>query len=167
MSKSSSQDLETEGKQIDDCPISVEAPLERKCSICDSSLEVVEKLEAPSSSSNSPEKKELPEVKTGWPILRKSFLTREKPKPKGLVIQWAMRLPARYSTSSVAHPGCKPMKSKSIGPSVPLVAVHNKEWQLPKELESLLEKYSSVSQFFSYKELVDATSNFSPGLSPE
>lgn len=158
-SKSSSRYLDTECKKIDHCPISFEASLERKCSVCDSSEEAVEQ--------------ELPEAKTGWPVFRKSVLTREKPKDTGTMIQWAMQLPARYSTSSVAHHDRKPPNSKSFSkpmvngdkdPSVSSVAIHNGGCKLLKELELLRERYSSVCRFFSYKELVDVTSNFSAGL---
>ncbi|ONK73287.1 uncharacterized protein A4U43_C04F29360 [Asparagus officinalis] len=161
-----------------DCKTDFETTSERNCSICDSSKEKVEKCQAPSCSLKPIESKELPLVKTGWPILRKSVLTRDKTKtPKGTVIQWAMQLPARYSTSSVAHPTLKLKKSNSIDKlnlseerlklkksnSIDKLNLSGeKDCSLPKELEKIQEKYSSVCRLFSYKELVDATSNFSP-----
>lgn len=167
-SNSSTHNLDIKCK-INDNPLSVETPSERNCSVCDSSKEAVQKVEAPTSTSNSKENNGLPEVKTGWPVLRNSVLTREK--PKGSVIQWAMRLPSKYSTSSVAHPERKPKKSNSIGihklngekeSSRPSIAIHNEECTFQKDLEFLREKYSSVCQIFSYKELMDATSSFAP-----
>lgn len=156
---------------VDDNPILVEAPSEQNCSICGSSKEAVQKFEAPPSSSNSTESKDPSKVRPGWPVIRRSVLTEEKPKAS--VMQWAMRLPARYSTSLVAHPERKPKKSNSINaqkldggksPSLTSLTNQNKQWEIPKELEALQQKYSSVCRLFSYKELMDATSSFSPGM---
>ncbi|KAJ6803347.1 putative receptor-like protein kinase [Iris pallida] len=127
----------------------------------------VESAEA-STSSDSPRMRRLLETRPGWSLLRRSVLTQEPPKVS--MVQWAMQLPARYSTSSLVHPNRKHKKTNSTDTcslngeresSSPSLAVHDEESRATKEMESLRKKYSPISQSFSYKELVDATSNFS------
>lgn len=52
-------------------------------------------------------RRESPEVATGWPFLRKKLLPNRQDalfdKPKMSVVQWAMRLPSRYSAVSPVH----------------------------------------------------------------
>ncbi|XP_058089838.1 protein kinase STUNTED-like [Magnolia sinica] len=152
-------------------------------------LVTVQTLEA-ASSSISLLIRELPELRPGWPLLRRTILpnrnTSERSKVKQIsVVQWAMRVPVRHSAATV-HPDQKPMKvgCASVeavhdaqcgapnldGESGAMVPVGNvtspipdedESKSLPKELESLQEKYSSTCRIFSYQELVSATSNFS------
>lgn len=139
-------------------PLLVQTALDQNCSVCDSPIRSKNEVLSPATSSISVQNKNL----HGWPVVRKSVLTEEK--PKGLVMQWAMRLPTRYSTSSVAHSSRKPSKLKSNFRKSTLNGEQDsqKEEKKPsKELEMLQEKYASVCRLFSYKELMDATSNFS------
>jgi len=91
------------------------------------------------------------------------------------MVQWAMRLPSRYTS---VHPDSKLLKSdasprlncdsetestSAVEPeSMFSFAFYDVAWP-PSELESLREKYSSVCRLFSYEELKLATSNYSPG----
>ena len=91
------------------------------------------------------------------------------------MVQWAMRLPSRYSS---VHPDSKSLKSDASprlngdsesGSTSPVepesifsFALYDVAWP-PCELEPLEEKYFSVCRLFSYEELKLATSNFSPG----
>ncbi|XP_038989440.1 probable receptor-like serine/threonine-protein kinase At5g57670 isoform X1 [Phoenix dactylifera] len=150
----------------------------------DESLALVpgKKPEAPSSSV-SHLIKDSPQARPGWPLLRKSVLPNQKTtsaeRSKTSVVQWAMRLPSRHSAVSTVHPDQKPAKLEANATSgvdgkrgaivpfetdscSPSPTIDNGEKKIPKELESLREKYSSVCRLFSYKELVQLTSNFSP-----
>ncbi|PKA46957.1 Receptor-like cytosolic serine/threonine-protein kinase RBK1 [Apostasia shenzhenica] len=110
--------------------------------------------------------RELPEGRPGWPLLRRAIINKKnissRERPKACVVQWALRLPSRNSASSVVHPDSKQAKSYAIVRSNHASEVLNQEKELPKELLSLQEKYSSVCRLFSYEELMKATSNFSP-----
>jgi hypothetical protein len=85
------------------------------------------------------------------------------------MVQWAMRLPSRYTS---VHPDSKPLKSDATprlncdseteSTSMFSFAVYDVVWP-PSELESLGEKYSSVCRLFSHEELKLATANYSPG----
>lgn len=97
------------------------------------------------------------------------------------VVEWAMRLPSRYTAvSSPVHPNHKAISSdinvassltSNSGPLVPsetnLIkpspSICEVEKKIPTEFESLKEKYSSVCTLFSYKELVHITSDFTQG----
>ncbi|CAN6291163.1 unnamed protein product [Urochloa humidicola] len=92
------------------------------------------------------------------------------------MVQWAMRLPSRYTS---VHPDSKLLKSdasprlncdsetestSAVEPeSMFSFAFYDVAWP-PSELESLQEKYSSVCRLFSYEELKLATANYSPDM---
>lgn len=92
------------------------------------------------------------------------------------MVQWAMRLPSRYTS---VHPDSKSLKAdasprlncdsetestSAVEPeSMFSFAFYDVAWP-PSELESLREKYSSVSRLFSYEELKIATDNYSPDM---
>ncbi|CAL4936991.1 unnamed protein product [Urochloa decumbens] len=92
------------------------------------------------------------------------------------MVQWAMRLPSRYTS---VHPDSKLLKSdasprlncdsetestSAVEPeSMFSFAFYDVAWP-PSELESLREKYSSVCRLFSYEELKLATANYSPDM---
>lgn len=129
---------------------------------------------------------ESPELKSGWSILRWAFLAKRQYVEKSLkrtsVFQWVLRLP-HWQSSVVVYPDQKksncyqeddncssldedsgaivPFESATVCPPLsPCSGLGS----LPKELLGLREKYSSSCMFFSYQELVLATSNFMPGL---
>ncbi|XP_020573716.1 probable receptor-like serine/threonine-protein kinase At5g57670 [Phalaenopsis equestris] len=115
---------------------------------------------------------EFPERKPGCLLLRRPVLNQKMNWPhvtsKPSVVKWVMRLPSRYYASSVVHPDYRRAKSDlvkktgfdgGVGAMDPLSPASVFE-ELPKELLSLLENYSSVCRLFSYKELLQATSNF-------
>ncbi|MQL82069.1 hypothetical protein Taro_014526 [Colocasia esculenta] len=119
--------------------------------------------------------KPVPEQRTGWPILRRTLVHDKKTgpeRPRTSVIQWAMRLPSRYSASAAVHPDRKTSKpAAEITDNVDPVATDSspmfnapyleEQGNFSKELESLHLKYSSTCRLFSYKELQLATSDFS------
>ncbi|VAH97239.1 unnamed protein product [Triticum turgidum subsp. durum] len=92
------------------------------------------------------------------------------------MVQWAMRLPSRYSS---VHPDNKSLKSDTSPrlrgdsecdststaepESIFSFSLYDVAWP-PSELGSLQEEYSSVCRLFSYEELKLATSNFSPDM---
>lgn len=128
-------------------------------------------------------RRESPEVATGWPFLRKKLLPNRQDalsdKPKMSVVQWAMRLPSRYSAVSPVHlehrttrpdstnsASCIlrdrvviPSRSNSGSASV---VIEELDTEIPEELISLKEKFLSLYSSYSYNELADITSNFSP-----
>ncbi|MQL72745.1 hypothetical protein Taro_005145 [Colocasia esculenta] len=112
--------------------------------------------------------KDFGESRPGWPLLRKTFLHDKRTvseKCRISVVQWAMRLPSRYSASSSVHPVRRPPRAVvdsppslhiNAGAIVPLGndashppdAIHHEESRKhPKELESLQLKYSSTCRF--------------------
>ncbi|KAJ6807301.1 receptor protein kinase TMK1 [Iris pallida] len=105
--------------------------------------------------------------KPGWPLLRKTVLAGKKSsssqeKPKISVVQWAMRLPSRYTSPTVIHPNLAMVPvTRTDSSSSSSLAIHDEGKELPEELQLLQAKYSSVCRLFSYKELRRATSNFS------
>lgn len=147
----------------------------------DESLALVplENSDAPASCSVTPPVKEMPGARPGWALLRKPVFSSRRSSSsshewsKISVVQWALRFPSRYSA---VHPYRKSIKPKpNVTPNIqeesgpvgadstpPSIVVLDVEGSLPKELESLQEKYSSVCKLFSYEELVNITSNFSP-----
>ncbi|XP_062197501.1 protein kinase STUNTED-like isoform X2 [Phragmites australis] len=127
--------------------------------------------------------RESPEGATGWPLLRKKFWPDRKAylpeKSKMSVVQWAMRLPSRYSAVSPVHSEyitrrpdsttnashilhdrvVVPLRSNSGRSSV---VIEELEKEIPEELTLLKEKFSSIYSSFSYSELANITSGFSP-----
>ncbi|KAG8378218.1 hypothetical protein BUALT_Bualt08G0114900 [Buddleja alternifolia] len=182
------------------------ATLERKCSICSPhsvgsnnphsesadepsnddnkeslmAIVPVQKLEV-ASSSISLLLKEIPEVKPGWPLLRRAILTNSSNVRQTSVVQWAMSLPSRYclsiehSIEKESDSGCdKDQSSELDGESGAIVPVGDETFSipsspdciartLPKELEGFHEKYSATCRLFNFQELVSATSNFIQG----
>ncbi|OQU83068.1 hypothetical protein SORBI_3005G070400 [Sorghum bicolor] len=124
---------------------------------------------------------ESPEVATGWPLLRKKFLPDRKAsvpdKSKMSVVQWAMRLPGRYSAVSPVHSEYRTTRPDSTSASHVLrdrvvvpsrsnsgkscVVIEELEKETPEELTLLKEKFSSIYSSFSYSELAKITSDFS------
>ncbi|XP_018683402.2 protein kinase STUNTED isoform X1 [Musa acuminata AAA Group] len=118
------------------------------------------------------------EARPGWPLLRKAMLSNRRTASAdgSSVVQWAMRLPSRFSATSAVHPDHRPVNSDArayhrrdaeSGAVVPAEdtsspLLHKEEHKIPKELEHLREKYSSICRLFSYKELGRMTSDFSP-----
>ncbi|XXG39395.1 hypothetical protein AAC387_Pa01g0361 [Persea americana] len=136
----------------------------------------VQTMEA-ASSSISLLMRELPELRPGWPLLRRAVLPERQSSERSTakkisVVQWAMRLPTRHSTAAV-HPDHKTMNravasldggSGAIVPVGDVVSPKSDDMELknlPKEFEFLHEMYSSTCRLFSYQELQSATSNFS------
>ncbi|XVF64488.1 hypothetical protein PTKIN_Ptkin09bG0173700 [Pterospermum kingtungense] len=121
--------------------------------------------------------KQLPEIRPGWPLLRRAVLPdRQQQFPDRSssrqisVVQWAMRLPSRrtlyLANSDPKQEGCdKYGESGAIVPvglenvTAPPSPDHNSPNQ-PKEYEGLHEKYSATCRLFKYQELLAATSNF-------
>jgi len=152
----------------------------------DNSLALVpyQSLEADTNSS-SVVIQESPELKSGWSILRWAFQAKrpyvEKSLKRTSVFQWVLRLP-NWQSSAVVYPDQKksncdqeddncssldedssaivPFGSATVCPLSPCSGLGN---LLPKELLGLREKYSSSCMYFSYQELLLATSNFMPG----
>lgn len=185
------------------------ATFERKCSVCsysvgpDNSCEEpvdddddrknsmaivpVQKIEG-ASSSISLLLRELPEVKPGWPLLRRAIMSNGSSSFNSQVrqmsvVQWAMRLPSRYFTLSIEDSPRKDEDSdhdhdhdQLDGETGAMVPVGNEtvfvpcspsrlSRSIPEELEGLHEKYSATCRLFQFKELESATSNFQPGSS--
>ncbi|KAL0909855.1 hypothetical protein M5K25_020761 [Dendrobium thyrsiflorum] len=115
---------------------------------------------------------ELSQRRYGWSIFRRAFLSHKKDslqvKQNASAVQLAMQLPCWYSISSLVHPDHKQAKSDEVAgcngvtPLIPSFEVDDEAKDIPKELLSLKEKYSSVCRLFSCKELEQATLNFSP-----
>ncbi|KNA07465.1 hypothetical protein SOVF_171640 [Spinacia oleracea] len=125
------------------------------------------------------------ESKPGWQLVRRVFLPRyhdsEKvPSRKTSMVRRVLRFPGRHSSMAV-HPDRKRRESPQMddhlsdmsaesGAIVPVTDVaasvpsspFNGFKYLVKELEGLLEKYSSICRLFTYQELLSATSNFAP-----
>lgn len=179
----------------DNCPIcsldSVIPVLEVSCGNDDDddednsmALVPVQKLEA-SSSSTSLLLRELPELRPGWPLLRRDISSSQLPSNSSRVhqisvVQWAMKLPTRHCfqiTNSDSRDDQKDGSSEVNAENGAIVCVGGDEVHanlssspdhdsihLPKELEGLHEKYSATCRLFQYRELLSATANFKPGL---
>ncbi|KAM0838379.1 hypothetical protein ACQ4PT_061013 [Festuca glaucescens] len=93
------------------------------------------------------QRRELPVVAAGWPLLRKDIMPASPECSEVSVVQWAMRLPSR----------CSPLTPVSSAPVTEEAAE-----QVQEELASIREKYSSTYTMFSYSDLARITSNFSP-----
>ncbi|KAK6132249.1 hypothetical protein DH2020_034009 [Rehmannia glutinosa] len=142
----------------------------------------VQKLEA-ASSSISLLLKELPELKPGWPLLRRAIMSNRMSSYNSQVrqisvVQWALRLPNRYflsiENSTRKDSDFSDKSSELDGESGAIVLVGNETLSvplspdsvsriIPEELEGLQEKYSATCRLFKFQELVLATSNFMPG----
>ncbi|CAM0874722.1 unnamed protein product [Alopecurus aequalis] len=129
-------------------------------------------------------RRESTEVVTGWPLLRKKLLPNRQgvssDQPKMSMVQWAMRLPSRYSAVSPAHLEHRTTRPDSIISAghnlrdrvvvVPSrtssesssVVIEELDTEIPEELISLKEKFSSIYSSYSYDELAKITSDFSP-----
>ncbi|GAB4844125.1 hypothetical protein Ancab_037432 [Ancistrocladus abbreviatus] len=124
--------------------------------------------------------KGLPELRPGWPLLRRALLSeRQESDPSSVrqtsVVHWAMHLPSRHLLMSTnpLRCGVKDRPSdpdEESGAIVPVgtetshyASLHKDSGSLPTELEGLHEKYSSTCRLFKYQELQTATSNFAPG----
>ncbi|OEL16216.1 Proline-rich receptor-like protein kinase PERK13 [Dichanthelium oligosanthes] len=92
---------------------------------------------------------ESPKMAAGWPLLKKDSMPTLPESSEISVVQWAMQLPTRCSEVS-------PVDSDKISDE------QEEEKQLPQELVSLREKYSSKYTMFSYRELAKMTNGFSP-----
>ncbi|KAF5735481.1 L-type lectin-domain containing receptor kinase II.1-like [Tripterygium wilfordii] len=127
----------------------------------------------------------LPEVRPGWPLLRRAVLSDQKPSDRSLVtqisvVQWALRLPSRQISAptnldrklTCGHQATS-LSSNLDGESGAIVPVGSEKMpaplspdqstkSLPNELEGLHEKYSASCRLFKYQELLSATSNFLP-----
>ncbi|XP_021734594.1 rust resistance kinase Lr10-like isoform X1 [Chenopodium quinoa] len=128
---------------------------------------------------------ELNELKPGWQLVRRVFLprhheTEKVPSRKTSLVRRVLRIPGKHSSMAV-HPDRKrrefaqmddhssdlSAESGAIVPvgdavaSVPSSPINGFKY-LVKELEGVLEKYSSTCRLFAYQELVSATSNFAP-----
>ncbi|EEF42091.1 protein kinase STUNTED [Ricinus communis] len=121
---------------------------------------------------------QVPELKPGWPLLRRAILPGGQASDRSSlrqisVVQWAMRLPSRQLSSSISNLDHKQNgegQPSLDGESGAIVAVgtdaltippspdHNAK--LPIELEGFHEKYSATCRLFQYQELLSATSNF-------
>lgn len=152
---------------------------------------VVERVAEAAPSSISLLIRELPEVRPGWPLLRRAVLSDRKdlersPTRKIPVVQWAMQLPSRHPSPSpnfeqrqiTCYPGEEEDQSSNLNSesgaiilvgtetmnSPPPSSPENKSMNLPRELEGFHDKYSSTCRLFKYQELLSATSNFLAGL---
>ncbi|KAF6170724.1 hypothetical protein GIB67_015676 [Kingdonia uniflora] len=119
--------------------------------------------------------KELPEPRPGWPLLRKaSSVMPEMMKESGearkkSVVQWVMSLPNRTPSISSHTPNSFRLNRTESLFEKAIIDDDKKSdnnfisaWGLlPKELELLLRTNSSTCRWFGYKELKNATSQFS------
>ncbi|KAM0888472.1 hypothetical protein ACQ4PT_028302 [Festuca glaucescens] len=102
---------------------------------------------APPTPAARSQRRELPEVAAGWPLLRKDIMPASPECSEVSVVEWAMRLPSR----------CSPLTPVGSAPVTEEAAE-----RVPEELASIREKYSSMYTMFSYRDLARITSNFSP-----
>uniref|UniRef100_A0A5B7BMW9 Protein kinase domain-containing protein n=1 Tax=Davidia involucrata TaxID=16924 RepID=A0A5B7BMW9_DAVIN len=152
---------------------------------CSMAIVPVQKLEA-ASSSISLLIRELPELRPGWPLLRRAILSNQQSSGRSSgrqisVVQWTLRLPGRHclpiANSDQKESSCDGDEDRSSnldGESGAIVPVGTETViapdsldhslsSLPKELEGLHEKYTATCRLFQYQELKSATLNFMPG----
>lgn len=91
---------------------------------------------------------EFPDRRPAWFLLRSAVLNPMKNSPPVKLARWASRLPRRYSASSVVHPDQKQAKGDLDEKS--------------EEILSRIQKFLSDLRLFSFDEVIQATSNFSP-----
>jgi len=129
--------------------------------------------------------RELPELRPGWPLLRRATLSDHKASDHHSakqisVVKWAMQLPGRHyllgadskqSTCNEKGNQTSELDGESgaivpIGPETVFASSYpsGSSRGLPEELEGLHEKYSATCRLFNYEELLQATSDFMPGL---
>ncbi|KAL3840049.1 hypothetical protein ACJIZ3_024640 [Penstemon smallii] len=124
----------------------------------------VQKLEG-SSRSISLLLKESPELKPGWPLLRRAIFTNMPSNNSHVqhvsVVQWAMRLPSRYCLS-IENSNTKDSDDSELDSKTGAIVPIENCRTLPKELDGFHEKYSATCRLFKFHELVSATSNFLP-----
>ncbi|XP_020588055.1 probable leucine-rich repeat receptor-like protein kinase At5g05160 [Phalaenopsis equestris] len=111
--------------------------------------------------------------KPGWSLFRRTFSCHKnnspQRRPKASAVQLAKHLPSWFPISAVVHPDHKQDKSDEVSKPdfngvtpIPSFEFDDETKDLSRELLSLHEKHSSSFRLFSYKELEQATSNFSP-----
>uniref|UniRef100_A0A803LHI7 Protein kinase domain-containing protein n=1 Tax=Chenopodium quinoa TaxID=63459 RepID=A0A803LHI7_CHEQI len=141
-----------------------------------------QKLEA-ASSSVSLLVKELPELRPGWPLLRRRLLSAREGSTSSSsrdisVVQWATSLPSRHYMSTVSSSSIEKnrkehdanscdqgVQNNGMVPSsteIPSHTLDEDSRSALRELEGLHERYSSTCRLFKYEELQSATSNFMP-----
>nr|ATE50928.1 universal stress protein 22 [Salvia miltiorrhiza] len=126
--------------------------------------------------------REMPESKSGWAVLRKSFFhglrLPESPScKKSSVIRWILRLPSRQSDAATIYPDQKQTTTSDTSecitnsdPENGAIVLYSVDCNsnlcssniFSEGLNALTEKYSSACQLFSYQELLLATNNFLP-----
>ncbi|KAI3736676.1 hypothetical protein L2E82_26627 [Cichorium intybus] len=115
----------------------------------------------------------LPELRPGWPLLRRAISSNRlssdrSPARQISVVQWAMRLPSRnllqITNSDLSGSVVDNEKDRSLQGEIQSdsCSSNRNSISLPEELEGLHEKYSSSCRLFKYQELVAATKNFKP-----
>uniref|UniRef100_A0A7N0TVL5 Protein kinase domain-containing protein n=1 Tax=Kalanchoe fedtschenkoi TaxID=63787 RepID=A0A7N0TVL5_KALFE len=116
-------------------------------------------------------------AKFGWSFIRRMFgldwATRPKSNTNNLPgEQWALKLPNQHSLAAI-YPDQKQNRSAKCKENGAIIAVgidtglaplspYHDLNNLPKELECLPEKYSSMCRLFCLQELLSATSSFVP-----
>ncbi|TVU51141.1 hypothetical protein EJB05_02549, partial [Eragrostis curvula] len=118
------------------------------------------------------QEEELPEAAAGWPLLRKEIKSavtnNSSPSEEEVsVVQWAMKLPTRWSSAAIAPVSSelKVSDDREVVPSemsAPVAVIEEEEKHVPEELVEIREKYSAKYTMFSYNELAKITDNFSP-----
>ncbi|KAF9622831.1 hypothetical protein IFM89_034066 [Coptis chinensis] len=122
--------------------------------------------------------KEIAEPRPGWPLLKRAssvtqVTVKESTARDMSVVHWAMSLPKRINYPSITQDESDFGSDKTeVLLEKEIVGVSHKSsksslsaWgELPKELELLLRTNSSRCRWFSHKELMEATSQFSSGL---
>ncbi|XP_071737789.1 protein kinase STUNTED-like isoform X2 [Rutidosis leptorrhynchoides] len=127
--------------------------------------------------------KSLPELKPGWPLLRRAISSKrlssdQSPVRQISVVEWAMRLPVRNQLLITNYSSDETIDNKidrSLNDEDEAIVVHGDENQfesssssnsdaisLPEELEGLHERYSSSCRLFKFEELATSTANFKP-----
>ncbi|XP_062203429.1 protein kinase STUNTED-like [Phragmites australis] len=106
------------------------------------------------------------EVAVGWPLLRKDIKSALPDSSEISVVQWAMQLPSRCSEISPANSDQisddRGVSRSGTDLGKPSPVIEEAKKQVPQELVSLREKYSSKYTVFSYSELAKITDGFSP-----
>ncbi|PKA58376.1 Receptor-like cytosolic serine/threonine-protein kinase RBK1 [Apostasia shenzhenica] len=105
------------------------------------------------------------------PLLRRSISNHRRTsaidRPITSLIQWVKWIPGRHSVSSPTYSILKLQRSETfaasnLGNNFNSYQFDNEIGGLRMKVESVQRKYSFLCKLFSYKELVEATRNFSP-----